>query len=75
LDVASADEMEGLFQHLGQTMADIGFSDQRQSDKLQRRLRRLFLRARPDQDEINILRGILSAAQGRKSMRTSGQDE
>lgn len=75
LDVASVDEMEGLFRHLGQTMADIGFSDPRQSDKLQRRLRRLFLRARPDQDEINILRGILSAAQGRKSMRTSGQGE
>ncbi len=75
LDVAGAEEMEGLFQHLEQAMVDIGFSDPRQSDKLQRRLRRLFLRARPDQDEINILRGILSAAQGRKSMRTSGQNE
>jgi len=68
-DVATAEEMEGLFQHLGQTMGDIGFSDPRQSDKLQRRLRRLFFRARPDKDEINILRGIFSAAQGRKSMR------
>ncbi len=75
LDVASAEEMEGLFQHLEQAMADIGFSDPRQSEKLQRRLRRLFFRARPDRDEINILRGILSAAQGRKSMRTTGQDE
>jgi len=27
-----------------------------------RRLRRLFGRARPDQNEINILRGILTAA-------------
>ncbi len=68
-DVATAEEMEGLFQHLEQTMEDIGFSDPRQSDKLQRRLRRLFFRARPDQDEINILRGIFSAAQGRKSMK------
>ncbi len=75
LDVADAEEMEGLFQHLEQAMVDIGFSDPRQSDKLQRRLRRLFLRARPDRDEINILRGILSAAQGRKSMRSSGQNE
>lgn len=75
LDVASAEELEGLFQHLEQAMADIGFSDPRQSEKLQRRLRRLFLRARPDQDEVNILRGILSAAQGRKSMRSTGQDE
>ncbi len=74
LDVATAEEMEGLFEHLEQTMGDIGFSDPRQSGKLQRRLRRLFLRARPDPDELNILRGILSAAQGRKSMRTCGQD-
>jgi tRNA (cytidine32/uridine32-2'-O)-methyltransferase len=33
------------------------------------RLRRLFFRAEPDGDDIRILRGILSAAQGRKSMR------
>jgi tRNA (cytidine32/uridine32-2'-O)-methyltransferase len=68
-EVASAEAMEGLFQHLSQAMAELGFSDPRQSEKLQRRLRRLFLRARPDPVELNILRGILSAAQGRKSMR------
>ncbi len=70
-EVASAEMMEGFFQHLEQTMEEIGFSDPRQSDKLRRRLRRLFLRARPDVDELNILRGLLSAAQGRKSMRRS----
>ncbi|PLX59700.1 RNA methyltransferase [Sedimenticola selenatireducens] len=67
--VATVDAMEGFFQHLQQAMQDIGFSNPRQSEKLQRRLRRLFLRARPDPEEVNILRGILSAAQGRKSMR------
>jgi tRNA (cytidine32/uridine32-2'-O)-methyltransferase len=70
-DLATAEMMEGFFQHLEQTMEETGFSDPRQSDKLQRRLRRLFLRARPDVDELNILRGLLSAAQGRKSMRRS----
>jgi tRNA (cytidine32/uridine32-2'-O)-methyltransferase len=30
---------------------------------LMMRLRRLFNRARPDQNEINILRGILKASQ------------
>lgn len=68
-NVAPAEAMEGLFQHLQQTMEDTGFSNPQQSEKLQRRLRRLFFRARPDQEELNILRGILSAAQGRKSMR------
>lgn len=68
-EVATADVMEDFYRHLEQTMVDIGFSDPRQSNKLQRRLRRLFNRARPDGDELNILRGILSAAQGRKSAR------
>ncbi|MES9845457.1 MAG: tRNA (cytosine(32)/uridine(32)-2'-O)-methyltransferase TrmJ [Candidatus Sedimenticola sp. PURPLELP] len=69
VDVATADAMESFFGHLEQTLCDIGFSDPRQSNKLQRRLRKLFFRARPDAEELNILRGILSAAQGRKSMR------
>lgn len=66
-DVASADAMEGFFMHLEQALVDIGFSDPRQSNKLQRRLRRLFNRARPDLDELNLLRGILSAAQNSTS--------
>ncbi|MES9858315.1 MAG: RNA methyltransferase [Sedimenticola sp.] len=68
-NVATADAMEGFFDHLSQAMGDIGFSDPHQSEKLNRRLRKLFFRARPDTEELNILRGILSAAQGRKSMR------
>jgi len=67
--VASNAEMEGLFAHLEQALDEIGFIDARRSEKLMRRLRRLFHRAAPASDEVNILRGILSAAQGRKSMR------
>lgn len=66
---ASSAELEGFFGHLAQALDDIGFTDERRSAKLMRRLRRLFHRAEPDSDEIHILRGILSAAQGRKSMR------
>ncbi len=61
--------LEGFYAHLKQTLGDIGFSDPRQSDKLFRRLRRLFHRARPTDDEVRILRGVLSAAQGRKDRR------
>jgi tRNA (cytidine32/uridine32-2'-O)-methyltransferase len=68
-DSASNAQMEGLFVHLEQALEDIGFLDVRRSQKLMRRLRRLFHRAAPSSDEVNILRGILSAAQGRKSMR------
>jgi tRNA (cytidine32/uridine32-2'-O)-methyltransferase len=66
-DLATAEAMEGFHAHLAQTLVDTGFSDPAQSRKLLRRLRRLFNRARPDWIELNILRGILSAAQGKKT--------
>lgn len=68
-DLATAEMMQGFHEHLTQALDDVGFTDPEQSEKLLRRLRRLFQRARPDKDEINILRGILSAMQGRKSAR------
>ncbi len=68
-DLASAEAMEGFFGHLAETLVELGFADPDQSKKLLRRLRRLFHRARPDWTELNILRGILSAAQGRKLHR------
>jgi tRNA (cytidine32/uridine32-2'-O)-methyltransferase len=64
-DLATAEALEGLNAHLAQTLVDLGFADPAQSHRLLMRLRRLFNRARPDWVEINILRGILSAAQGR----------
>ncbi len=67
--VASNAEMEGFFRHLEQALDEIGFTVELRAHKLLRRLRRLFHRAAPDSEEVNILRGILSAAQGRKSMR------
>jgi len=70
--VASADAMEGFFAHLEQALVDLRFANPNQSRKLQRRLRRLFFRAAPDNEALNILRGILSAAQGRKLPRGCG---
>ncbi|MEJ2609494.1 MAG: tRNA (cytosine(32)/uridine(32)-2'-O)-methyltransferase TrmJ [Candidatus Thiodiazotropha sp.] len=68
-DIATAEMMQSFYDHLKQALNDVGFTDTRQSEKLLRRLRSLFQRARPDKDEVNILRGIFSAMQGRKSMR------
>ncbi|MCU7958822.1 MAG: RNA methyltransferase [gamma proteobacterium symbiont of Bathyaustriella thionipta] len=61
--------MEDFYAHLDQLLQDIDFIDERGSEKLFRRLRRLFNRAELGNDEVNMLRGIFSAAQGRKSMR------
>lgn len=58
-----AGQMERFFVHLEQTLLDIRFLNPEQPKRLMMRLRRLFNRSRPDQNEINILRGILAATQ------------
>jgi TrmH family RNA methyltransferase len=58
-----AGQMEMFFVHLEQTLLDIKFMTPEHPKRLMARMRRLFNRARPDQNEINILRGILTAAQ------------
>ena len=58
-------QMELMYEHMEQALLDIRFLNPDQPKMLMTRLRRLFGRARPDQNEINILRGILSAAQKR----------
>ena len=66
--LASHEEVERFLEHLRYTMIDIGFlGPTKQNKQLLRRLRRLFNRARLGVREVNILRGILSAAQGHKS--------
>jgi tRNA/rRNA methyltransferase len=62
-EAASYEEVEFFFRHLEQTLYDIQFLDPKQPKRLMQRLRRLFHRARLEKEEINILRGILSAAQ------------
>ena len=61
-DVVSADEMERFYAHLENVLVELDFLDPQNPRHLMRRLRRLFNRARPDGNEMNILRGILSAA-------------
>lgn len=63
---AAHEEVEGFLAHLEQTLAAIGFLDPRQPKKLMRRLRRLFGRAQLEKEEINILRGILTAVNARR---------
>ncbi|MBT8102058.1 MAG: RNA methyltransferase [Gammaproteobacteria bacterium] len=58
---ATGEEMEHFYTHLEQVLRDIHFLDPENPRHLMRRLRRLFIRARPDKNEVNILRGILTA--------------
>lgn len=60
---AAAEELERLYAHMQQVLIDLDFLDPAHPRHLMRRLRRLFNRAQLDKNELNILRGILTAVQ------------
>ncbi|GGX94117.1 tRNA (cytidine/uridine-2'-O-)-methyltransferase TrmJ [Litchfieldella qijiaojingensis] len=60
---ASHADLERLFEHLERVLIAIDFHDPATPRQLMARLRRLYLRARPDQMEVNILRGMLTAVE------------
>lgn len=59
--LATHDEMQYFYDHLERVMLATGFLNPDNPRHLVRRLKRLFNRARPDHNEVNILRGILTA--------------
>jgi tRNA (cytidine32/uridine32-2'-O)-methyltransferase len=61
--LATADEMERYFRHLEEVLIATDFLKTAAPRKLMTRLRRLYLRTRPDIMEMNILRGILTSVQ------------
>lgn len=62
-ELVTREELERFFVHLEQTLIDIEFLDPNNPKQLMARMRRLYQRAVPDQMEVNILRGMLSATQ------------
>jgi tRNA (cytidine32/uridine32-2'-O)-methyltransferase len=65
--LASVEQMERFYAHLAEVLEEIDFRDRTQAGThLMKRLRRLFQRAEADENEINILRGILTAIQQRR---------
>ncbi|MFN3715298.1 MAG: RNA methyltransferase [Thiobacillus sp.] len=66
LDAASGAEIERFYGHLETALADLDFLHPGSPGKLMLKLRRLFSRTRLSREEVNILRGILSAAQQAK---------
>jgi len=71
--LATPSELDRMYQHLATVLEEIDFRDRTQSGgHLMKRIRRLLQRAEPDANEVNILRGILTAVQQRR--RRAGQD-
>ncbi len=72
--LASPEDMERLYAHLARVMEEVEFRDRTQSGThLMARIRRFLQRAELDQNEVNILRGLLTATQNRRR-RAGGGD-
>jgi TrmH family RNA methyltransferase len=74
--LASPQDMERLYTHLSQVLNEIDFRDRTQSGThLMGRIRRFLQRAELDQNEVNILRGILTAVQNKRRPAGGGSDQ
>lgn len=58
---AKFNEIEALYTHLEELMIDSDFLNPQKPKLLMQRIRRLFARARLEKEEVQILRGVLSA--------------
>ena len=68
-EIVSADAMEGFYQQLEALMIETDFLDPKNPRYLMRRMRRMYGRIQVTKSELNLLRGSLSAFQGRKFQR------
>jgi len=66
LDAADLADVERFYAHLEKTLIEIGFLNPASPKRLMPKLRRLFSRTRLQKEEINILRGMLSAMEAAK---------
>ena len=59
--LATVDAVEGFYRHLELALIEAGFHDPQKPRRLMPKIRRIFERTRLESDEVNILRGIISA--------------
>jgi len=60
------DDLERFYQHIEQMMLNSGFIREGTPSQVMSKLRRLYTRARPERDELNILRGMMASFEKRK---------
>ncbi len=71
--LADPSAMERLYAHLEQVLEEIDFRDRtQQGTNLMNRIRRFLQRAELDGNEVNILRGLLTAVQQRRRRAGAG---
>ncbi len=72
---ASDEDMQRFYRHLEEVLQQIGFLDPDNPRRLMRRLMRLFNRVVLDHNEMNILRGILTAVQQQREKLDKNNQE
>lgn len=66
VDYPSAHDLALFYEHLEKVLTQTGFINQAHPGMVMAKLRRLFNRARPETQELNILRGVLSSIAKRR---------
>jgi len=66
---ATHEEIERFYVHLERSLLEAGFLNPRNPKKLMARLRRLFGRTQLEQEEVNILHGVIKTLATPKSKR------
>jgi tRNA (cytidine32/uridine32-2'-O)-methyltransferase len=69
MEYATTDAVEKFFIHLEETLIEVEFHDPENPRQLMTRLRRMFNRIRPDQMEVNMLRGFMTSIQNKISSK------
>ncbi len=73
VQLATQLEMNQFYEHLQEVLSGTGFRDHTADGHLMARVRRLFNRAQVDQNEVRILRGILSAVEDKRGVSGGGE--
>lgn len=60
VQLAQAERLEGMYEHMERTLLSIGFLDSDHPERIMRVLRRLFGRCHLEEREVQILQGIWS---------------
>ena len=71
--IATNDELEGMYDHFVDALTSLKFFGSRNPEHVMRKIRCLYGRARPTKREVQIMRGVLSYTQGRRT-QTSEED-
>ena len=66
--VATVDAVEGFYAQLERALTRVGFHDPQRPRRLMPKIRRIFERTRLETDEVNILRGIVTALDAAKKV-------